>query len=68
MTDPEDMEEPIKDREVCIGIIVNNSRYLSETGAYSGLSADSGTNVIFTFSSVGQHLENACYFLDMIAR
>ena len=68
MTDPEDMDEAFKDRDVCVGIVINNSSYLSEAGVYDGLSPDSETDVIFTFSSVGQHLDNARSFLDLITR
>ena len=66
--DPEEMDENFEDREVCVGIVINNSSYLSEIGAYGRLSPNSGTDVIFIFSSVGKHLDNARSFLEMITR
>ncbi len=66
MTDPEEEEMPSEDREVCVGIIINNSSYLSEIGAYTGLEDKSGPPVIFTFAKGSEKKENAILFLNLL--
>ncbi len=60
------ISQPSEDRDVCVGIIVDNSSYLKEIGAFSGFSEHDKTHVIFTFSPVSPHPENAAAFLKMI--
>ena len=64
--EPEERDTLMEDKDVCIGIVLNNSSYLSDIGAFPADNISSNTPVIFTFSSVSEHLESARSFLNLL--
>lgn len=66
MTDPEDWDDSMDNKDICIGIVLNNDNYLNKVGAYTSDENSLVTDVIFTFSSVIENRDNAIDFLRMI--
>ncbi|MCR4656023.1 MAG: hypothetical protein K5770_07335 [Lachnospiraceae bacterium] len=66
MTDPENWDDSMENKDICIGITLNNNSYLKKIGAYSPDENGNITDVIFTFSSVVENKDNAIAFLRMI--
>ncbi|MCR5788269.1 MAG: hypothetical protein K6G83_00115 [Lachnospiraceae bacterium] len=62
----EEEEMPAEDREVCIGIKINSSSYLSENGVFPSSGDILEPPVIFTFSPGSDSFDNAVSFLEMI--
>ncbi len=66
MTNPEEWDETLENKDICIGIVLNDNSYLNDVGAYIPDENSLVTDVIFTFSSVAENKDNAIDFLRMI--
>ncbi len=60
-------EEPFEDREICIGIKINNSDYLNSLNVYDNAIKSWDTPVIFTFSGACKNPEHSLEFLNLIS-
>ena len=55
-----------EDKDVCLGIVINDSSYIKNLGVYD-LPGDSGAeSIIFTFSAVSENVKSSLNFLELL--